>query len=183
MHPVSPVIPGENFQETIVAEHQDEYMNLPVISCGDGVILSRWELSEEELKTVSETKSVWHFMHTFGNPVTPVSLQVERPETEADEEVEFMTVLQFTEVRAQRAQDFGIEFERGVCSECKTEVIVSEGSLKAIARKPDIKIICTLCAEKINQSGKFCILPETFEELKNVAENPKTGQKTNEAGK
>lgn len=171
MKPVSPVLPGENFQETIVAEHQDEYMNLPIISCGDGVILSRWELSDEELQTISETKSVWLFMHTFGNPVTPVSLQVERPQTQTDEQVEFMTVLQFTEVRAQRACDFGIEFERSVCSDCNGEVIVSEGSLKAIAKKPDIKIICTLCAEKINQSGKFCILPETFEELRNVVGN------------
>lgn len=79
MKPVSPVIPGENHQEVIVAEHQDEYQNLPSIQLRDG-ILCRWELSEEEKQIVAETGSIYLQLLTFGQPVQPHLLFVEKPE-------------------------------------------------------------------------------------------------------
>lgn len=101
MKPVSPVIPGENFEEIIVAEHQDEYGNLPSISCGNGVILTRWELSDEEIETIAVTKSVWLYMHSFGRPVTPISLQVEPPGIENKTPLEWeVAVEHFKNTRA-----------------------------------------------------------------------------------
>ncbi len=80
MKPVSPVIPDENLNEIIIAENQPEYQNLPALQCGDGVILTRWKLTDEERRIVAETGDVYLYMHTFGQPVTPVLLQVEKPE-------------------------------------------------------------------------------------------------------
>ena len=78
MHPVSPVIPDENHNEIIVAEHQDEYENLPSIPIENG-ILTRWKLSDEEKAIVAETGDVYLFMLTFGKPVTPIMLTVDKP--------------------------------------------------------------------------------------------------------
>lgn len=80
MMPVSPVIPDENHKEVIVAEDQEQYQNLPSISLSDGSILTRWKLSDEEIKIVAETGDIYLHMLTFGKPVTPVLLMVEKPE-------------------------------------------------------------------------------------------------------
>lgn len=85
MKPVSPVIPNENHKEVIIAEHQDEYQNLPSIRLDDGSILTRWVLTDEEKKIVSETGDVYLLMQTFGQPVTPVLLFVEKPSLEYKE--------------------------------------------------------------------------------------------------
>lgn len=79
MKPVSPVIPAEAHDEIIVAEHQDEYQNLPAISLADGSILTRWKLTEEEKHIILETGDIYLRMFTFGNPVTPVLLMAEKP--------------------------------------------------------------------------------------------------------
>jgi hypothetical protein len=79
MKPVSPVIPNENHKEVVVAEHQDEYQNLPAIFLGDGSILTRWQLTEEEKQHVLETGDVYLQMYTFGKPVTPVLLMAKKP--------------------------------------------------------------------------------------------------------
>lgn len=79
MKPISPVIPNESHKEIIVAEHQDEYQNLPSIRLDDGSILSRWKLTDEERQTVAETGDIYLVMQTFGKPVTPVMLLAEKP--------------------------------------------------------------------------------------------------------
>jgi len=80
MKPVSPVIPNEDHKEVIVAEHQDEYQNLPSIYLDNGnAILTRWELTEEERKLIFETGNIWLHMMTFGKPVTPVMMYAQQP--------------------------------------------------------------------------------------------------------
>lgn len=79
MKPTSPVIPNETHSEIIVAEHQDEYQNLPSIRLADESILTRWKLTEEEKKIVGETGNIYLIMKTFGKPVMPVMIQVEQP--------------------------------------------------------------------------------------------------------
>lgn len=79
MRPVSPVIPNEMHDEIIVAEHQDEYQDLPSIRLVDQSILTRWKLTDEERRIVAETGDIYLIMQTFGNPVTPVMIQVEKP--------------------------------------------------------------------------------------------------------
>lgn len=175
MKPVSPVIPGENLDETVVAENQPEYENLPVVVCGGGVILSRWELSEEEKRTVQETGSVWLFMHTFGKPVTPVSLQVEKPQVEQSEppperDVEYLCAVRYSAARIAKAESLNIETAKDKCIFCGEDVIVSAGSLEAIKARPDIKIICLECVEraKADATTEFVVLPETAREIRDI---------------
>lgn len=80
MKPVTPVIPSADLKEIMVAEHQKEYGTLPAVNCGDGVLLTRWKLSEEEIETIRKTGDIYLYIWTHGNPVQPVMLQVETPE-------------------------------------------------------------------------------------------------------
>ena len=80
MTPSSPVLVGENFPEIELGKDQPEYQVLPVVHCGEGILLSRWELSDKELEQIQITRSVYVFQHTFGQPAMPFLLQVETPE-------------------------------------------------------------------------------------------------------
>ncbi len=85
MKPVIPVIPIVDLKETIVAEHQDEYKNLPVVWCGEKegqVAVSRWELSDEEIAKIIETKSIWVYLWTFGKPFNPMMITTTTPTIE-----------------------------------------------------------------------------------------------------
>ena len=79
MKPESPVIPDEKLPEVIVAEHQDEYQNLPVIHFGEGVILCRWSMSSEEKQIVAQTGRIYVTLWTFNKPAPFVTMQVEKP--------------------------------------------------------------------------------------------------------
>jgi hypothetical protein len=64
-------------QEVTYAEDQPEYMPLPVIRSVDGVVMSRWELTDEEMEILKETKSIYLQVHTFNQMLQPVNLFVE----------------------------------------------------------------------------------------------------------
>lgn len=81
MKPVSPVIPNLDNPETVIAEHQDQYQNLPALVLNEGII-SRWKLSPEEIEMVVKTGDIYLFVWTFGNPLQPVLLQTETPQLE-----------------------------------------------------------------------------------------------------
>lgn len=92
MIPVSPVLIGyeNNVLEKRIAEHQPQYQTLPALPIESdlpGTILTRWELSDEELETLSETKSVYLYISTFNQPLQPVYLTVKPPNAfEVDED-------------------------------------------------------------------------------------------------
>lgn len=84
MRPVSPVIPGEKLKEVIVAEHQDEYRNLPVAWCenpeqGGLVALCRWHLPPEQREKFLETGDIYVFIWTGGKHFNPMLLTTEGP--------------------------------------------------------------------------------------------------------
>ena len=80
MKPPSPVIPGQNFPELIIAEHQDEYHNLPAISVSPGIIITRWELTFWERIRLFFGGSVYLWVWSFGKPLQPVLLETKTPE-------------------------------------------------------------------------------------------------------
>ncbi len=80
MKPVSPVIPGKDLKEIIVAEHQEEYGNLPSIKFADGLLCTRWEMTTEERDFVAKNGYIYLWIWTFGNPVQPVLLEAKDPE-------------------------------------------------------------------------------------------------------
>jgi hypothetical protein len=84
MDAVSPVIPGEDWKEVKIAEHQDEYATLPAIPLNHGgCLLSRWELSDEDIERIKETRSIWFYQWTMNQPMQPVSLTTEKPQLKA----------------------------------------------------------------------------------------------------
>ncbi len=54
MNPTSPVIPGLQGIEGRAAEHQPEYITLPVLITVHGHVISRWTFSPEERLRIAE---------------------------------------------------------------------------------------------------------------------------------
>lgn len=77
----SPVIPGENHKETIIAEHQDEYQNLPSIIVSN-CIICRWELEEFEKPILLKEGKIWFYQKTFRQEPQPHLILVNQDELE-----------------------------------------------------------------------------------------------------
>ena len=80
MRPLSPVIPGTELPEVIYGDAQPEYQPLPVWRDVDGTVLSRWKFTWWERLQVLFYGDLYLWVLTFGQPLQPVMLQVERPE-------------------------------------------------------------------------------------------------------
>lgn len=80
MQPTSPVLPGYNLPEIKFAENQPEFQTLPAVRTQDGLVLSRWEPTPEELQALTTgTASLFLFVWlTFcercgeAQPLTPI---------------------------------------------------------------------------------------------------------------
>ena len=106
MKPVSPVFPGQpqfESSEITIAKDQPEYLPVPALLLGpDGrpvaslqqarEIMTRWELDEEEIKLLIETKSFYYYQSVFQNhcpgcnaelasKMSPVMFSVSEPGT------------------------------------------------------------------------------------------------------
>ncbi len=79
MQPVSPVVPGQKLDEIIVAEHQEEYQNLPVVAFENGVVLSRWQLTDEEKAVVKVHGTIFICLMHFGTVPPETFFQTEMP--------------------------------------------------------------------------------------------------------
>jgi hypothetical protein len=85
MNPVAPVyqdkrVLPDDVSEIIIAKDQPEYKPLPAVVLPQGEVITRWKLSEKELRQVTETGSIHLTVLTFGRPLQPVILSVEPPE-------------------------------------------------------------------------------------------------------
>lgn len=73
-----------NFEaaNVVFGANQPEYRPLPAEYRGgkSGEILTCWELSPDELKRVQETGKIWLGVLTFGQPLQPVFVAVDKPE-------------------------------------------------------------------------------------------------------
>ncbi|PYS52437.1 MAG: hypothetical protein DMF68_01630 [Acidobacteria bacterium] len=79
MKPTSPVIPVADHPEVIYAKDQPEYQPLPAVRNAEGIILTRWELSESEKRQIVEQGYIYLMVMTFNNPLQPVLLSTEVP--------------------------------------------------------------------------------------------------------
>lgn len=80
MRAVSPVIPEANEPERVFAENHPEYQPLPSIRREDGVILTRWILSAEEMEAVSRQGFIYLAVIVGDKGLQPVKLTAEVPE-------------------------------------------------------------------------------------------------------
>jgi len=70
-------------QNVIFSKDQPEYNPLPAFlkpEDAEGTVITKWELSDEEIDFIKKTKCVWLTVLTFNNPLQPQLLQVEKPE-------------------------------------------------------------------------------------------------------
>lgn len=76
--PVSPVMPGSESIEVVLAKDQPEYNPLPVVylDTESRAMISRWRLTQEERLAVGFGADIILTQLTFGNPFQPVHLQV-----------------------------------------------------------------------------------------------------------
>lgn len=70
-------------QTVVIAKNQPDYQPLPAHVYphdSQGRITCCWKLTEAELILLVRTKVIWHSILTFGGPLQPQLLQVEKPE-------------------------------------------------------------------------------------------------------
>jgi len=107
MIPVSPVIPGQNYEEKIIAENQEEFQNLPAIVCGDGTVVTRWELNDADMEAILQNKFMYLLISTGGRFVQPVLLTTEEPQLNPLTEEEKPKVEQVAETQNADANTIG----------------------------------------------------------------------------
>ncbi len=61
-------------QNVILAKDQPEYTPLPAMLMPDGLVITCWELSEEEKAEIAETGKIYLQQLTFNQPLQPVLL-------------------------------------------------------------------------------------------------------------
>lgn len=62
------------------AEDQPEYQPLPVFRQRDGIVVSCWELTDEEIEKIKESKQIFLSVMTFNQPLQPLFLTAHKEE-------------------------------------------------------------------------------------------------------
>ena len=70
-------------QTVVIAKDQPEYQPLQAHVAVDGTVTCCWQLTESERQEVLRTGLIWHQVHTFGHPLQPQLLMVEKPSLSA----------------------------------------------------------------------------------------------------
>lgn len=76
MTPVEPKAPHAGAQFVVYAKNQPEYVPLPAYVDREGLALTEWELSAEDLARLLNGGRVRLWVWTFGQPLQPVMLDV-----------------------------------------------------------------------------------------------------------
>jgi hypothetical protein len=77
MQPISPVLTEEFVPDEVVyAKDQPAYNPLPTLRDQDGVVVSRWKLTDEERQAISEGADIHLSIHTFNGPLQPIRLEI-----------------------------------------------------------------------------------------------------------
>lgn len=64
----------------VYGKDQPEYMPLPAHKDENGVVLTCWKLSPEDMQRIQETGVIWLEMLTFNKPLMPVRLDSQKPD-------------------------------------------------------------------------------------------------------
>ena len=77
MEPYSPILEG--CREIVIAKNQPPYKPLAAVEVDNNTILTRWKLTWRERLIVLLCGDVYLYIMTFGQPLQPLKMQVERP--------------------------------------------------------------------------------------------------------
>lgn len=74
MHAVSPVVPGLEHAEKVIAKDQPEYLPLPSIRAfgAKSEVLTRWTLTEQERLDIASGADIMVEQFTFGHQLQPL---------------------------------------------------------------------------------------------------------------
>lgn len=79
MNLVSPVVPGlKEYETKIGAENDPEAV--PILRSPEGVVLTRWTLSDDERAAIASGADVFLWVSTANQPFHPVKLEVTGPD-------------------------------------------------------------------------------------------------------
>lgn len=56
----------------VYAKDQPEYLPLPVMKLEDGTVISCWEITDEDLERLAQTRKIYVSQWTFNNPLQPL---------------------------------------------------------------------------------------------------------------
>lgn len=95
MIPVSPVL-SEEFKdkEVVYAKDQAQYKPLPVLRNPDGVLLSRWQLSDWERAAIAAGADLYLYNWTFNQPLQPVMMEIGDVQRDAVDRAAFMGMIE-----------------------------------------------------------------------------------------
>jgi hypothetical protein len=93
MKAISPVIPGHEQLEIRIAENQPQYETLPALLVGGpegdrryvesldeaDYIISCFELSDEEITRLAQTRKLYLYQYNFGRLMQPVLITTDEP--------------------------------------------------------------------------------------------------------
>jgi hypothetical protein len=79
MTPVEPRL-YDGQRRIVFAKDQPEYIPLPASVDADGVVMTEWEPTAEELQRLLCGGRIRLFTHTFGQPLQPMSVEAIEPE-------------------------------------------------------------------------------------------------------
>lgn len=68
---VDPLLVPEGSKAVVIAEHQDEYRDLPSIRTPDGQVITRWTLTDQERLAVSMGEDIYITLLSHG-PINPL---------------------------------------------------------------------------------------------------------------
>lgn len=68
---VDPALVPEGSKAVVIAEHQDEYRDLPSVRTPNGYVITRWSLSTEERAAIVRGEDIFVTLLSFGaiNPM------------------------------------------------------------------------------------------------------------------
>lgn len=80
MTPVEPLALHDGATLVVFAKDQPEYFPLPASVSPDGLVMTEWEPTAAELELLLTGGRIRIWLHTFGKPLQPISVQVAEPE-------------------------------------------------------------------------------------------------------
>ena len=78
-------------QNVVIAKDQPQYRPMPAhvrMDDREGQVICCWQLSPEEIERLLVDGKIWHSILTFGGPVQPQMLSVDKPEFATPETVQ-----------------------------------------------------------------------------------------------
>ena len=80
MNPVVPPLIPTDTKLVVYGALQPDYVPLPAAVDSDGLIMTEWEPSAEELEVLLQGGRVRIWIHTYGHPLQPLQVNVAEPE-------------------------------------------------------------------------------------------------------